>query len=132
MEQGGAPNFELPQPAAPEAETRQEQAVEAPPARPEQAGKQAKAPALPKVPDDIPAVDKPVVAAPPQDVKPSGPHATAADTERIEPVWVNKVKDIETHTVDDPHKRSVEMNKVKTEYKLQRFNKQAKTDEAAA
>jgi hypothetical protein len=131
----GPASFELPTPSTPEDETRQEQAVEAPPAQPEQVGKQAKQPALPKVPDDIPAVDKPLVAAPPQDVKrsvPSDPHVSAGDSERIEPIWVNKVKDIELHTVDDPHTRTVEMSKVKAEYKLKRFNKQVKSDEAAA
>lgn len=133
---GAGPNFELPaQPQAPESESRQEQTAEAPPARPEQAGKQPKQPALPAVPDDIPTVDQPVIAAPPQDLTaagPADPKAIAADTERIEREWVDKVKNIIAHTQDDPHLQKEQMSKVKAEYIQKRFNKTIKTDEAKA
>jgi hypothetical protein len=132
---GEQANFELPPQPIPEAEQRQEQAVEAPPAQPEQVGKQAKQPALPAVPQDIPAADQPVIAAPPQDVgapMPAAPHSDAADSDHIENVWVDKVKDTAARTREDPYIQSSEMSKIKAEYNLKRFNKQIKTDEAAA
>lgn len=134
---GGAPiNFELPaQPPSPEDEVGQEQTAEAPPARPEQAGKQTKQPALPVIPDDIPTVDQPVIAAPPQDVTkpvPTDPKSIADDAERIEREWVDKVKNIIAQTQDDPHLQKEQMSKVKAEYIQKRFNKTIKTDEAAA
>src|SRR5437868_12037648 len=133
---GEQANFEVPSgPVSPETEQRQEQTVESPPARPEQVGKQAKQPALPAVPDDIPAVDQPVIAAPPQDITapiPSDLHAVASDSERIEHIWVDKVKDTVARTREDPYIQSNEMSKIKAEYNLKRFNKQIKTDEAPA
>ncbi|MGH7157000.1 MAG: hypothetical protein ACREGG_02730 [Candidatus Saccharimonadales bacterium] len=130
-------NFELPpQPPSPEQGGQgQEQADEAPPARPEQVGKQAPKPALPAIPDDIPAADQPVITAPPQDVAapmPSDPHAQATDTDRIEHVWVDKVKDTVARTREDPYVQSSEMSKIKADYNLKRFNKQIKRDEAGA
>jgi hypothetical protein len=132
----GPGNLEsLPLPPSPEAEQQHEQAVEAPPARPEQVGKQApKQPALPAVPDGIPAIDQPILAAPPQKLaRPidTDPHMTAADIDRIEHVWVDKVKDVQARTQDDPYIRSSEVSKIKAEYNLKRFNKQIKADEAA-
>lgn len=129
-------NFELPpQPPSPEqGQQGQEQSVEAPPARPEQVGKQAPQPALPAIPDDIPAADKPVIATPPDAAAPapSDPHAAAADSDHIEPIWVNKVKDTVARTREDPYIQSNEVSKIKADYNLKRFNKQIKTDEAAA
>jgi hypothetical protein len=130
----GQGNFELPpQPGGPEAEKRQEQAIEAPAARPEQVGKQAKQPALPSVPDDIPAVDQPVIAAPPQDISShSAATPTITDSDNIGHEWVDTVKSIASQTKDDPYTQKIRMSKVKAEYIEKRFNKQIKTDEAAA
>jgi len=132
----GGPNFELPpQPASPENEQRREQAAEAPVARPESAGKQAKAPALPAIPDDIPAADQPVIAVPPQDLAapvPVDPHAAAADSDRIEQEWVDKAKAIIARTHDDPYLQKDQMSRIKAEYIQKRFNKTIKTDEAPA
>jgi hypothetical protein len=129
----GPINFELPpRPPSPEDEPGQEQTVEAPAARPETAGKQAKQPALPVIPDDVPAVDQPVIAAPPQDVAtpvPTDPKAIAEDTERIEREWVDKVKHIIAGTQDDPFQQKDQMSRVKAEYIQKRFNKTIKTDE---
>jgi len=135
--EAGAPSFELPpqSPTPEQGEQGQERSVEAPPARPEQVGKQAPKPALPAIPDDIPAVDEPVIAAPAQDLTvpvPRDPHATAADADRIEHVWVDKVKDTVARTREDPYIQSKEMSKIKADYNSKRFNKQIKTDEAAA
>jgi hypothetical protein len=135
-QQAGGPNFELPpEQLNPEHEQRQEQAVEAPPARQEQAGKRPKQPALPAIPDDIPAADQPVIAAPPQDVAPPvpmDPKAAAADTDNIEREWVDKVKNVVARTQEDPHLQKEQMSRVKAEYIQKRFNKTIKTDEAAA
>lgn len=130
-------NFELPaQPPLPESvEQRPEQVIEAPAARPEQVGKQAPQPVLPAVPDDIPAVDQPVIAAPPQDITapvPTSTHAAAHDGDHIEHEWVDKAKSIIASTQDDPYRQKHEMSKVKADYIQKRFNKQIKTDEAAA
>jgi hypothetical protein len=131
-------NFELPpQPASPEAENQSpEKSVEAPPARQEQVGKRApQAVPLPAVPDDIPAVDQPVIAAMPQDVSTTGYPAAghgAQDTDRIEQQWVDKAKAIVAQTRDDPYTQKNEMSKVQAEYIQKRFNKQIKTDEAPA
>lgn len=134
--EGTSHSLELPaQPPSPEDEAKHEQAVEAPPARPEQVGKQPKQPALPTAPDDIPTADQSVIAAPPQDVTtpiPTDSKAATADTERIEREWVDKVKNIVAHTQDDPHLQKEQMSKVKAEYIQKRFNKTIKTDEAAA
>lgn len=129
-------NFELPQqPASPEADKdKPEKTVEAPAAQPEQAGKQAKQPALPAVPDDIPAADTPIIAAPVDDAlqDKSDPHQSAKDTDHIEPEWVGKAKAIIARTQDDPYLQKSEMSKIKADYIQKRFNKQIKTDEAAA
>jgi hypothetical protein len=128
-------NFELPpQPASPEADNqRQEKGTEAPAAAPEQAGKRAAQPVLPAVPD-LPVADTPVIPVPVQDdttIQPPSAHP-AQDSERIEPVWVNKAKEIIARTHDDPYLQKDQMSKVKAEYIQKRFNKQIKTDEAPA
>ncbi|HVS79249.1 MAG TPA: hypothetical protein VHD84_03115 [Candidatus Saccharimonadales bacterium] len=135
----GQANFELPPqgPPTPESgERRQEQAAEAPPARQEQAGKQAPQPALPAIPQDIPAVDQPVIAAPPQDdtaaITTPDPHQSAKDSDRIEPAWVHKAKAVIAKTQDDPYTQKNEMSRIKAEYIQKRFNKNIKTDEAPA
>jgi hypothetical protein len=104
----GQSSFELPPEAQPSPEVGQqgqEQTVEAPPARPEQVGKQAPQPVLPAVPQDIPAVDQPVIAVPPDDLAAAAPtsFAQAKDSDRIESQYIQK-----------------------------RFGKQIKTDEAPA
>ena len=134
---GEAPaNFELPpQPPSPEGEAKHEQTVEAPAARPETSGNRPQAPALPVIPDDIPAVDQPVIAAPPQDVTapvPDNSHGVADNPDHIEREWVDKVKGVVASTHDDPYLQKDQMSKVKAEYIKKRFNKQIKTDEAAA
>ena len=127
-------NFELPpQPGSAErGENKPERGQEAPPARPEQAGKQAPAPALPVIPDDIPAVDAPVITVPVQDTAAPILDHPASDTERIEPVWVNKAKQIIAQTHSDPYMQKDQMSRIKAEYIQKRFNKQIKTDEAPA
>jgi hypothetical protein len=135
--EGPQHNFELPpQPESLEGEDkRQEKGVEGPAAPQEQAGKQAPAPALPVIPDDIPAALPPVIAVPVQDgdsaALPVSAHP-AGDIERIEPVWVDKAKEIIARTHDDPYLQKDQMSKVKAEYIQKRFNKQIKTDEAPA
>jgi len=133
---GGAPNFELPaQPPSPEGEQHQEQAVEAPAARPETSGNQPKQPALPAVPDDIPTAAPPVLAAPPQDTVtpiPTDPKSIAQDSDHIEREWIDKVKNVIARTQDDPYLQKDQMSKVKAEYIQKRFNKTIKTDEAPA
>ncbi|HSW78939.1 MAG TPA: hypothetical protein VLF88_02915 [Candidatus Babeliales bacterium] len=135
MEQnrGEGPNFELPGQLALE-NLPDEQAAEAQPAHQEQVGKRPSEPALPAIPQDIPVVDEPVIAAPPQDVAapaPTDPHSPASDSDHIEPTWINKVKSVAAHTHDDPFLQKSEMSKVKAEYIQKRFNKTIKTDEAA-
>jgi hypothetical protein len=134
---GEAPaNFELPeQPPSPESDQGQERSVEAPAARPETTGSRPQQPALPVIPDDIPAVDQPVIAAPPQDVATpiiTDPKAVAQDTDRIEQEWVDKAKAIISRTHSDPYLRKDQVSKMKAEYIQKRFNKTIKTDEAAA
>ena len=132
----GGPNFELP--GTPPAESlegddqRQEKGQEAPTAPAEQAGKQAPAPALPAVPDDIPAADTPVIGAPAADATAlpvSNASHPADDSERIEPVWVDKAKAVIAQTHDDPYQQKHQMSQVKAQYIQKRFNKQIKTDE---
>lgn len=134
---GGAPNFELPPvPAGPEGQPAREHAAEAPPARPETGGKQPpRAAPQPIIPDDIPAVDQPVIAVPPDDVTTpvlTDPQSIADDSERIEQEWVDKAKNIIARTQDDPYLQKDQMSKIKAEYIQKRFNKTIKTDEAAA
>lgn len=134
----GTPSFELShdQPPSPETgEQRLERTAERAPARPEKSGQAAKQPALPVVPDDIPAADAPVITAPAdddviQDV--ADPHQQAKDSDRIEPEWVNKAKAVVAQTHDDPYAQKHEMSRIKAEYIQKRFGKQIKTDEAAA
>jgi hypothetical protein len=129
-------NFELPrQPErTPETDSQPEQAVEAPPARPEQVGERQAPPALPAVPDDIPVADQPVIATPPDAAAPVlvDPKAVAADSDNIEREWLDKVKNIVAHTQEDPHLQKEQVSRVKAEYIQKRFNKTIKTDEAAA
>jgi hypothetical protein len=129
--EGQQVNFELPpQVPSPEAENkRQEKGSEAPPARPEQVGKQAPT-ALPALPIDLPTADTPIIAAPQDDTvtRPTAPHP-ADDNDRIEHQWVDKAKAIIAQTRDDPYQQKNQMSKVKAEYIEKRFNKQIKTDE---
>lgn len=133
---GEAPaNFEMPQPPAPEGEeSHREQGQEAPAARPESAGNQPARPALPAVPDDIPAADQSAAAAPPQDKPVSAPtddsSPPAKESDHIEKQWIDKAKNVVARTQDDPYMQKHEMSKVKAEYIQKRFNKQIKTDEA--
>lgn len=128
------PGEQLPaQPPSPEGEAKQGRTVEAPAARPETSGNRPMAPALPAVPQDIPAADQPVIAAPPQDVTaPADTGISDANPDHIEHEWVNKVKNVVASTRDDPYMQKDQMSKVKAEYIKKRFNKQIKTDEAAA
>jgi hypothetical protein len=131
--EGGAFNFELPpQPEQHEGEEkRQGQGQEAAPAPQERVGQAAPPPSLPVIPDDIPAADTPVIASPADDVTAAPPSTTpASDAERIEPVWVNKAKEIIAQTHDDPYLQKDQMSKVKAEYIAKRFGKQIKTEEA--
>jgi hypothetical protein len=131
---GAGPNFELNLPPSPETEQGREQAAEAPPSRQEQVGKQPKQPALPAIPDDIPAAGQPIITAPPDITSPvpTDPKSAAADNDHIEREWVDKVKNVVARTQDDPHLQKEQMSKVKAEYIQKRFNKTIKTDEAAA
>jgi hypothetical protein len=133
----GPANFELPTPTPEQAEERrQEQAAEAPPARQEQAGKRPKQPALPAAPDDIPAAATPVIPSTAADdtsaIDNFDPHQLAKDSDHIETEWVDKAKAVVARTQDDPYLQKTEMSKIKAEYIQKRFNKQIKTDEAAA
>jgi len=132
--EGGQFNFELPpQPEPLEGEEkRQEKGREAAPAPAERAGQQAPPPALPAIPDDIPAADAPVIAVPVQDVAITHPvpDSSAQDSDRIEPAWVNKAKQIIAQTHDDPYLQKDQMSKVKADYIMKRFNKQIKTEGA--
>jgi hypothetical protein len=127
-------DFELPpQPTGPEGEDqRQERGQEAPATPQETVGKRAPAPALPAIPDDIPVADTPVIAVPaPDSAVPPHPLSDhpAQDSERIEPVWVDKAKEVIARTQDDPYLQKSEMSKVKADYIQKRFGKQLKTDE---
>ena len=133
---GEAPaNFELPpQPPSPEGKAKREQSVEAPAARPETSGNRPQAPALPTIPDDIQAADQPVIAAPPQDVAvPASAAGQINDNpDHIEREWIDKVNSVVARTHEDPYLQKDQVSKVKAEYIRKRFNKQIKTDEAAA
>lgn len=131
-------SFELPpqQPLTPEERGRQEeQAAEAPPAAPEKTANQPAQPVLPAIPDDIPAIDQPVIAAPPQDVTapvPTDPRSTAQDSDHLEQEWLDKTKAVIQRTQDDPYMQKNQVSRIKAEYIQKRFNKTIKTDEAAA
>ena len=133
---GEAPaNFELPsQPPIPEGEAKQEQSVESPAARPETSGNKPLQPALPAIPDDLPAADQPVIAAPPQDITaPAREDKRAVDNpDHIEREWIDRVNNVVARTHEDPYLQKEQVSKVKAEYIKKRFNKQIKTDEAAA
>ena len=135
-QQGGTPNFELPreQPeAAPEqGEGQQEQSVERAPGRPEKSVQQAKQPALPAIPDDIPAADVPDIAASDDTTHPTDTPQAIKDSDHIEPEWVDKAKAVIAQTKNDPYQQKHEMSKVKADYIRKRFGKDIKTDEAAA
>jgi hypothetical protein len=128
--EGGQFNYELPpQPESHEGEDkRQEQGQEAAPAPQERAGRQATPPPLPVVPD-IPAVDTPVITVPAGDdtVRPVT-DGSAKEVDRIEPVWINKAKEIIAKTHDDPYLQKDQMSKVKADYISKRFGKQIKTE----
>jgi hypothetical protein len=130
--EGGQFNYELPpQPESHEGEEkRQEQGQEAVPAPQERVGQQAPPPAPPTVPDDIPVADTPVIAVPAKDDTVAHPvgDGSAKDTDRIEPVWVNKAKEIIAKTHDDPYLQKDQMSKVKADYIARRFGKQIKTE----
>lgn len=130
--EGGQFNYELPpQPESHEGEDqRPEQGREAAPAPQEKAGSQAPPPALPAVPDDIPAADTPVIAVPAQDDKAAHPvpDSSAKDADRIEPAWVDRAKDVIAKTHDDPYLQKDQMSKVKADYIAKRFGKQIKTE----
>jgi len=132
--EGGQFNFELPpQPEPLEGEEkRQEKGREAAPAPAERAGQQAPPPALPAIPDDIPAADTAVIAVPVKDDTAAHPvpDSSAQDSDRIEPAWVNKAKQIIAQTHDDPYLQKDQMSKVKADYIMKRFNKQIKTEGA--
>ena len=130
------PSFELPtQPEnLPEqGEARQEQVAERAPARPEKSPQAGKQPALPAIPDDIPAADNPIIAAPTDDKDDAfDPHQAAQDSDHIEQEWVDKAKAVISQTRDDPYNQKNEMSKIKAEYIRKRFGKTIKTDEAKA
>lgn len=129
-------NFELPreQPPTPEDDgQRPEQGQEAPPVRQEQVGKQA--PVSLPVTQDIPAAEPTAIPAAQDDdlAFPSAPPQTdAQDSDHIEPIWINRAKDVIATTHNDPFKQKHEMSRVKAEYIQKRFNKTIKTDEPAA
>jgi hypothetical protein len=83
---------------------------------------------LPVVPD-IPAVDTPVITVPAGDdtVRPVT-DGSAKEVDRIEPVWINKAKEIIAKTHDDPYLQKDQMSKVKADYISKRFGKQIKTE----
>ena len=128
-------NFELPpQPAPPEGEDRrQEKGQEAPAAPQEKVGNRPAAPALPAIPDDIPAADAPVIPTSADGGLPDNfdPHQQAKESDHIEPEWVDKAKAVISQTQNDPYQQKNEMSKIKADYIQKRFNKRIKTDEAA-
>jgi hypothetical protein len=130
--EGGQFNYELPpQPESHEDEDKRlEQGQETAPAPQEKAGRQAPPPALPAIPDDIPAADTPVIAVPAADDKAAHPvpDSSAKDADRIEPAWVDRAKDVIAKTHDDPYLRKDQMSKVKADYIAKRFGKQIKTE----
>ena len=106
---------------------------EKPAARPEAAGKQAKAPALPAIPDDIPVADTPAIGLPAEDNaaqdQTSYSHQ-ASDSDHIDPAWLNKAKAVISQTRNDPYEQKLQMSRVKAEYIQKRFNKKVKSDES--
>jgi hypothetical protein len=129
--EGGQFNFNLPpQPESLEGgESQAEKGQEAAPAPQERKGRAAPPP-LPVIPDDIPAADAPVIAAPADDTAHPASAHPADDSDHIEPVWVNKAKEIIAKTHSDPYLQNDQMSKVKAEYIQKRFNKQIRTEEA--
>ena len=49
---------------------------------------------------------------------------TATDADRIDQEWVNKVKEVISQTVDDPHAQQKEISHLMAEYVLKRFGRQ--------
>lgn len=128
-----SPSIELPPQPSPEVQPGQEQAVEAaPPARPETSGNWPQQPALPAVPDDIPAAEPPVIAAAPKDIQAPPARYEAKDIDNLEPVWKHQTDSAIAATKDDPHLRTIKLGDVKKEYQRSRFNHQLKADEEKA
>ena len=88
---------------------------------------------LPTTLDDLPVADTPTIAIPAADDNAStqSDHRSQSDdSDRIDPVWINKTKAVISQTRNDPYEQKVQMSKVKAEYIKKRFNKQVKLDEA--
>lgn len=145
MNSEGGSTFELPpQPEVPEQSGEQtgEKAVEKqqPAAQEAGVGKQAPQPGSTVVADTpaIPAVPATPSAPSADDKAPSGAVSPvtadlkAGDADLIEKEWIERAKLIVAKTHDDPHRQKTEMSKVKADYIQKRFNKNIKTDEAAA
>jgi hypothetical protein len=70
------------------------------------------------------------VQTPSQSASPSaGLHAKDADL--IEKEWVQRAKNVISHTQDDPFKQKNEMSKMKVDYIKKRFNKSIPMDDSA-
>lgn len=123
-------NFETPQqPKGPEtAEDSLDKDVEAPAAVPESAGNQPIVPALPLIPDDIPAASQPALPVPATDGAVQAAHAAIPDGDHIPEVWIDKTKSVIAQTKQDPYIQKSEVEKIKAEYIQKRFNKQIKVD----
>src|SRR4051812_9838559 len=109
-------NFEIPEPASGERGQDQDAAVEKAPMPESGPGKeksQAQLPPVPIIPQANP-ITIPVVSD--DDSASTGMSASsapAADTDRIEQVWVDKAKKVIAMTLDDPYQQKNEMSKVK-------------------
>lgn len=53
-------------------------------------------------------------------------HMSAEDADLIEKEWVQKAKDIVSHTNGDPFTQNKEINKIKADYIKKRYNKDIK------
>ncbi len=53
-------------------------------------------------------------------------HLSAQDVDLIEKEWVQKAKDIVSHTIGDPYTQNKEINKIKADYIKKRYNKDIK------
>jgi hypothetical protein len=128
-------NFELPQPASPEAaDDSLDGAVEAPTAAPETVGKRSSQPALPTVPDDVPVADQPAIPAAQAQADDHAAATTQAvipDSEHIERSWIDKTRAVISQAREDPYIQKNEVSKIKAEYIQKRFNKEIKTEESA-
>jgi hypothetical protein len=126
-------SFEIPQPQPSSGERlpNQDAAVEKAPLQEGGPSKEkaAQLPAMPVIPQADP-VKIPVITD--DDAASTGTPTSstpAADTDRIEQVWVDKAKKVIAMTLDDPYKQKSEMGKVKAEYIKKRFNKSIPTDD---